>query len=77
VNWLAVIAAAVTLVRAMIEYLHDRKKIDAAVAEALLKSNREALDAIDQARKARDRVRADLERAPHDLMSDDGFRRND
>jgi hypothetical protein len=76
-NWLAVIAAALTLLRSLVEYLRDRRRIDAAVAEALLKSHREALDAIHHAKAARERVRADLERDPARLMQDDGFRRND
>jgi hypothetical protein len=76
-NWLAVVAAALALLRSLVEYLRDRKRIDAAVAEALLQSNREALDAIDRARRARAHVRADLERDPARLMQDDGFRRHD
>ena len=76
-SWLSLIAAVIGVVRTLVEYLRDRRSIDAAVAEMLLKSNREALDAIDQANKARERVRADVERNPADLMSDDGFRRED
>jgi hypothetical protein len=76
-NWLAVIAAALALLRSLVEYLRDRRRIDAAVAEALLKSNREALDAVDRAYAARARLRADLERDPDRLMQDDGFRRDD
>ena len=77
VNWLAVIAAVVGMVRSLIEILRDRQRIDAATAEVLLKSNREALDAISQANAARARVRADAERDPSGVMSDDGFKRND
>ena len=76
-NWLAVVAAVVGMVRSLIEFLRDRERIDAVTAEVLLKSNREALDAIDQAIEARARVRAAVERNPADLMSDDGFKRND
>ncbi len=76
-NWLAVIAAVVGMVRFVIEFLRDRERIDAVTAEVLLKSNREALDAINQANTARTRVRADAERDPASLMSDDGFKRND
>lgn len=76
-NWLAVIAAALSLLRSLLEYLRDRRRIDAAVAETLLQSNREALDAVNQARQARERMRADLERDSARLMQDDGFRRND
>lgn len=76
-NWLAVVAAALSLLRALVAYLRDRRRIDAAVAAALLQSNREALDAIDRARQARERLRADLERDPARRMQDDGFRRND
>jgi hypothetical protein len=43
----------------------------------LLKSNREAQHAVDQARDARARVRDDAVRNPADILSDDGFRRND
>ena len=77
VNWLAVIAAVVGMVRSLIEILRDRQRIDAATAEVLLKSNREALDAISLANAARARVRADAERDPSGVMSDDGFKRND
>lgn len=76
-NWLAVIAAALSLLRSLLEYLRDRRRIDAAVAETLLQSNREALDAVNQAGQARERMRADLERDSARLMQDDGFRRND
>ena len=76
-NWLAIIAAAVGALRVLVEFLRDRKRIDAAIAEALLRSNREALDAIEQTNKARERVRADVERDPARLMQDDEFRRND
>lgn len=76
-TWLSVIAAVIGLLRSLIVYLHDRKTIDAATAESLLKSNSEALDAIDKANKARERVRADAERNPAGVMSDDGFKRDD
>ena len=77
VNWLAVIAGVLGLLRSLIEYLHDRQTIDAATAEALLKSNREALDAIDKANKARDLVRSDIARDPASVLRDDGFKRQD
>ena len=77
VSWLAVIAAALSLLRSLINFLHDRKTIDAATAEILLKSNTEALDAIEKANKARELVRADAARNPARLMSDDGFKRPD
>jgi hypothetical protein len=77
VNWLAVIAAVVGMVQSLIEFLRDRERIDAVTAEVLLKSNREALDAISQANAARARVRADAERDPAGVMSDDGFKRHD
>ena len=75
-NWLGLIAAALGILRALIETLTARQKIDAAVAQALLKSNREALDAITTANEAREQMRAALARSA-DPMSDDGFRRND
>lgn len=77
VSWLSLIAAAIGLIRSLVEYLRDRQVIDGAVAEALLKSNREALDVIERANKAREGVRADIERNPANLMSDDGFKRDD
>jgi hypothetical protein len=77
VSWLSLIAAVIGIVRSLVEYLRDRQAIDSAVAETLLKTNREALDAIEQANKARQRVRSDIERNPADLMSDDGFKRDD
>jgi hypothetical protein len=77
VSWLAVIAAALTLIRSLVEYLRDRKAIDAATAEILLKSNAEALDAIEKANKARELVRTDTARNPAGVMSDDGFKRPD
>lgn len=76
-NWLSAIAAVVGLVRSLIEFLRDRGRIDAATTEVLLRSNREALDAITQANAARAGVRADVERDPAGVMSDDGFKRND
>ena len=75
-SWLSVVAAALGLLRMLIDALSARRKIDAAVAQALLKSNREALDAITTAINAREQVRAALARGS-DPMSDDGFRRND
>jgi hypothetical protein len=75
-SWLGVLAAALGLLRVLIQALSARRKIDAAVAQALLKSNREALDAIATAIDAREQVRAALARGS-DPMSDDGFRRND
>ena len=75
-NWLAVVAAALGLINSLIGYLRDQKTIDAATAEALLKSNRESLDAINKANAARELVRADLARGA-DPMSDDGFKRNE
>lgn len=75
-SWLGLIAAALGLLRVLIEALSARRKIDAAVAQALLKSNREALDAITMSVNAREQVRAALARGS-DPMSDDGFRRND
>ena len=59
-SWLAVIAAALGLIQSLIQYLRDQKTIDAATADALLKSNRESLDAINKAKAARELVRADL-----------------
>ena len=75
-SWLSLIAAALGLLRVLIETLSTRQKIDAAVAQALLKSNREALDAITTAKNAREQVRAALARG-FDPMSDDEFKRND
>lgn len=76
-NWLAVIAAALTVLRLLIEYLRDKRAIDAAVAKALLESNREMRDAIDNANDARERVRSDLVRDPANILQDDGFKRPD
>jgi hypothetical protein len=76
VNWLAVIAAALGILRSLIEYLRDQKTIDAATAEQLLKFNREATDAITRAQSARELVRAHLARGA-DPMSDDGFKRDE
>lgn len=75
-NWLAVIAAALGVIRSLIAYLHERRRIDAATAELLLRSNHEAQDAIDQALEAREQVRAAAARNP-DVMSDDGYKRDD
>src|SRR5262249_9166896 len=77
VSWLTVIAAALGILRALIETLITRARTDAAVAQALLKSNREALDAIDTALKAREQIRAALARGAAGPMSDDEFRRDD
>jgi hypothetical protein len=76
-SWLGLIAAALALLRSLIEYLRDRRTIDAATAELLLNSNREMLDAIDKANAAREQIRAHIARNPSDVMSDDEFRRND
>jgi uncharacterized protein YfeS len=76
-NWLAVIAAALTVLRLLIEYLRDKRAIDAAVAKALLESNREMRDAIDNANDARERVRSDLVRDPANILQDDSFKRPD
>ena len=76
-SWLTLVASALALINALIEFLRDRQSIDAATAEALLNSNREALDAIDKATHAREQVRADVERNPDGVMSDDGFKRQD
>lgn len=75
-SWLALIGATLALLRSLVEYLRDRKTIDAATAEVLLKSNREALDAIEKSNKAREMVRSGLARGV-DPMSDDGFERKD
>jgi hypothetical protein len=77
VNWLSLVAAALATLRALIAYLHDRKTIDAATAQALLKSHQEALDAIANAQAARELVRAAIARDPARLLQDDGFKRPD
>ena len=74
-SWLALVGTLLALVRSLIEYLRERRLIEAGTAEVLLKSNREQQDAIDQAKAAREQVRADLARGA-DPMSDDEFRRD-
>ena len=76
VNWIAIIAAALGILRSLIEALSNRRKIDSAVAQALLKSNHEAMDAIEKAQQAREQVRAAHARGT-DPMSDDEFKRPD
>lgn len=75
-DWLSLVAAALAAVRAFLQWLVDTRRIDAAVAEAVLKGMRESDDAIRKAQAARAGVRADLERNPAGLRDDDGFRRD-
>jgi hypothetical protein len=77
VTWLSAIASALAILQALAEYLRDRKSIDDATAAAILKGLRDADDAINRAKSARDLVRADVSRNPGSLMQDDGFRRPD
>ena len=76
-SWLTLAGTLLAILRSLIEWLHDRQTIDAAAAQAALKGLQDANEAIDNVRNAREQLRADLERNPADLMSDDGFKRND
>jgi len=77
-TWLSAIASALAILRVLAEYLRDRKTIDDATAAAILKGLREADDAINRAKSARDLVRADLARDPDSILrDDDGFKRRD
>jgi len=78
VTWLSAIASALAVLQALAEYLRDRKTIDDATAAAILKGLREADDAINRAKSARDLVRADMARDPDSILrDDDGFKRRD
>ncbi|HWL04199.1 MAG TPA: hypothetical protein VNQ99_04575 [Xanthobacteraceae bacterium] len=77
-TWLSAIASALAILQALAEYLRDRKTIDDATAAAILKGLRDADDAINRAKSARDLVRADLSRDPDSILrDDDGFKRRD
>ena len=75
-NWLSIVAAALSVLKALVEWLHDRQVIDAAAAQETLKGMQDADAAIAKAKDAREQVRAALARGS-DPMSDDGFKRDD
>jgi len=77
-TWLSAIASILAILQALTAYLRDRQMIDDATAAAILKGLREADDAINRAKSARDLVRADLARDPDSILrDDDGFKRRD
>jgi hypothetical protein len=75
-TWLSIVATALSIIKAVIEWLHDRRMIDSAAAQETLKGIRDADAAIARAKTAREQVRAALARGS-DAMSDDGYKRDD
>lgn len=76
-TWLSAIASALAILRALTEYLHDRKVIDNATADILLRGYRDGTEAITRAQIARQLVRAGVTRNPDGLRDDDGYKRKD
>jgi hypothetical protein len=76
-NWLSIIGTILSLTNSLIGYLRERKLIEGAVAEEMLKANNATLDAISRASKARQAVRDELNKHPERMRDDDGFRRPD
>lgn len=76
-SWLSIIAGFLGLIQAVVNYLHDRKLIDQGVAQELLKSNQETLDAITKATAAKQAISDAAIRDPSSIMSDDGFKHPD
>jgi len=78
VTWLSIIGAILSLVQSLITALHERKLIDGAVAEVMLKANQDSLNAIDVANKARQAARDIADRDPDSVLrDDDGHKRKD
>jgi hypothetical protein len=77
VSWIGLISAILKTIIGLTNWMHDRQLIDAGTNEAVVKGLRDADQAIDRAQKARELVRAAVERDPAELMRDDGFKRPD
>jgi hypothetical protein len=74
--WLQLLKALVTLTAALAGFLSQRRLIAAGEAQAIASALRDADEAIDKARAARDRVRLDLESDPGRLREPDEFKRD-
>ncbi|HTS38935.1 MAG TPA: hypothetical protein VMH84_00140 [Xanthobacteraceae bacterium] len=72
----SILSALLSIVRWLIEYMHKKEWIEEGYKNAVLEGVRNADAAIEQARQAREQVRAASARGA-DPMSDDEFRRND
>ncbi len=73
---IGLLSALLSAVKLIAEYAVSKRLMAAGAAEAILKGTQDAQTAIARASAARDLVRADLERDPASILSDDGFRRD-
>lgn len=76
-SWLSLIGTILSLTNSLIGYLRERKLIDGAVAEELLKVHKDTLDVIDRANKARQAADAAAAADPASVRKPDEFERKD
>ena len=73
---IGLLSALLSIVKLIAEYAVSKRLMAAGAAEAILKGVQDAQATVARATAARDLVRADLERDPAGILSDDGFRRD-
>ena len=76
-TWLGLLKALIIASGGFATWLGNRQLIEAGRAEAIGVHLKAVLDEIAAADRARDGVRAAVEREPSELRDDDGFKRPD
>ena len=74
--WFSILSAVLSIAKALVGMMEQRKWMEAGAAQATLKGLREADDAIAKAQAVRQAVRDKLAADPSKLRDDDGFRRD-
>ena len=74
---ISIISAVLAIARALVEYVQQRKWMDAGAAEATLKGIRDADAAIKKGNDARAAARDNAAKHPDSVRDDDGFKRPD
>jgi len=75
-GWVGVLKLLLSLADQLASFMHDKQLMDAGAAKAVSASLKGALDEIQKATEARDRVRRGADAHPERLRDDDGFRRD-
>lgn len=75
-SWASIILGILKVVGALTTYLHENKLISAGQSIEIANVLKAQHDAMVEANKIREAVRADLAKHPDTIMRDDGFRRD-
>ncbi|MBO0346025.1 hypothetical protein J0X15_12395 [Roseibium sp. CAU 1637] len=75
-SWLAVLRALTAFLSEVATSVRERRLLKAGRAEAVAEILSDATKALQTARDAGERVRAELRAHPERLLDDDGFRRD-